>query len=532
MELNKSIGVIDIGSNSFHLLVGGYHDRDYFKIIDDLKVNVRLCEGIAETGYMREDRMECGIQTLSMFRYLCESYKLDTIITVATAAVRKAANGPDFVERAKREAGIDIEVISGAREAELDYLGCINSLAVRDALMLDVGGGSAEFVLIKDRQMVDALSLPFGSIDLMEMFDLSNHVTTHKIDKLKKFLNENFEAIAFLKQAEGLPVIGVGGTIRNIGRIHRRMTDYPMELAHNYEMTQDEVQMVVEHAAAMDLEERKKLDGLSSGRTDIFIGAAYTCAYLMKTIGSETLIISDCGIRNGLIYNYFGFGPGCLIADVFENSLINTMLNYDVNIGHSWHLLGIVSRLNEEMAPYSCYEHNVDKILTAASMLHDTGIMIQYRNHHEHSFYLILNSGLEGISQKELLLTAFVALNHRTNKKIQISKPYQVLLNDEDKAVIDTLSLYLQIGEYLDRTMDGVVRDLKVEIKGDTAVLHIVTIGHAVMSGLVVDSCGKKFKRVFGKNLKVEAEVYPQAVADKIPDMLKQPMALDSSAIC
>ena len=101
MELEHAIGVIDIGSNSFHMVVGGYHNREYFKILDDLKVNVRLCEGIAETGYMKEERMQYGEDTLIMFKNLCQSYHLKNIITVATAAVRKAKNGPEFVKRIK-----------------------------------------------------------------------------------------------------------------------------------------------------------------------------------------------------------------------------------------------------------------------------------------------------------------------------------------------------------------------------------------------------------------------------------------------
>lgn len=519
MQLDHAIGVIDIGSNSFHLVVGGYHNRDYFKIIDDLKVNVRLCEGLAETGYMSEARMRYGEETLEMFKYLCESYKLEKIIIIATAAVRKAKNGPEFVARIKKNLGLDITVISGEREAELDYLGCVNSLDVKDALMMDIGGGSAELVLIKERKKVDGISLPFGSIDLMEMFDIGDKVTGEKLKKLRKFLKEQYAAVAFLKQADGLPVIGVGGTIRNIGRIHRRQIDYPLELAHNYRMDYAEVCDTVDLAADLDYESRRRLEGLSKGRTDIFVGASYACRYLMKTIGSKELIISDSGLRNGVLYDYFGNGPDNLVMNMFDRALVNTMLMYDVNMGHAYHLLGIANKLSIDLKSISGVKQDFSKIMKCGACLHDVGTFIQYRNHHEHSFYLILNSGLYGISQKGMLLAAFMALNHRTNKKIQIDKPYQVLLTEDDRHLIDELSLYLQIGEYLDRAMDGVVRDIRTDIGDDAVTLHVTSVVHPVMTNIVEDECAKKFKRVFGKDLKVEAILTDTDIPDALQEL-------------
>ncbi len=510
MELENAIGVVDIGSNSFHLVVGGYHNKEFFKIIDDLKVDVRLCEGLAETGYMSEERMDYGEETLRMFKNLCESYHLNNIITVATAAVRKAKNGPEFVKRIKDELDIDIDVISGNREAELDYLGCINSIDFHDGIMMDIGGGSAEFCLIRDRKKVDGVSLPFGSIDLMEMFDLGDKIDKKKIKALRKFLKEAYDKVPFLKEGKGLPVIGIGGTIRNIGRVHRRYINYPLELAHNYHMTEPQVREVVDTAIDMNYSERRDLAGLSHSRTDIFPGASYALLYLMEYIESEKLIISDAGIRNGVIYDYFGFGPDNLVPDIFETSLINTMLLYDCNIPHATHLLGIAWKIADELRPYSGIKGDYGKILKCAAMLHDMGIYIQYRNHHEHSFYLILNAGLEGLSQKEILLSAFVALNHRTNKKIRISDLYKELLSEKDRKMIDELSLYLQIGEYLDRTMDGVVRDLWFDMKDDRAILNVTSVDHPVMVNMIAEECGKKFRRVFGKQLEVRAKMVPR----------------------
>lgn len=510
MELEHAIGVIDIGSNSFHMVVGGYHNKDYFKILDDIKVNVRLCEGLAETGYMSEERMQYGEDTLILFKELCESYHLKNIIIVATAAVRKAKNGPDFVKRIKEKVGLDIDVISGHQEAEFDYLGSINSINFKDAITMDIGGGSAQFCLVRDRKLINSISLPFGSIDLMELFDLGDHVSRSKLKELRKFLKEAYDKVDFLKEGKHLPVIGIGGTIRSIGKVHRELINYPLELAHDYKMSLEEVDHVIDEAINLDYKERKKLPGMPKGRVDIFPGASYALKYLMEYIESDQLIISDAGIRNGIIYNYFGYGPDNLVDNIFDTSLINTMLLYDCNFAHSYHLLGIANKIADQLKPYSHIKQDFSKILKAGTMLHDMGIYIQFRNHHEHSFYLILNAGLEGIEQKEILLAAFVALNHRIKKKVRISDLYLGLLTEEDQDLIDELSLYVQMSEYLDRTMDGVVRDLWFDMTDDKAILNVVTVHHPVMVEMIVEECKKKFKRVFGRDLEVHSIVVDQ----------------------
>lgn len=504
-QAHQRIGVIDIGSNSVHLVVGVFNTNECFSIIDDAKVNVRLCEGFNETGMLQQDRMDLGIKTLSMFRRMCDAYALDKVVTVATAAVRKASNGDEFCRRAEEEAGIHIEVIPGEQEAAYDYLGVVNTLDIRDALMMDIGGGSCEFVLIKNRQKIDAVSLPFGSIDLAEKFNLKDKIKKEDLNRLTAFLDGAFMQYPLLKEAKGLPVVGVGGTIRNIGRIHRHQINYPLEIAHNYHMTQKEVKSVYQLGADLDFEGRRNLKGLSKGRTDIFVGASRAVYQVMKYIKSDELIISDAGLRDGIIWENLGWGENHLVPDVYEMSMTNVMANHDVNAVHAMHMYRLCKEMYEMLEPLHHLNGNYNRIIQTSALLHDCGIKIAYHNHHEHSFYLILNSGLCGISQKELLISAFAALHHRINKKIQIDKDYECLLTDEDKKAIDLLGLLLQIGEQLDRSMDGSVSDVSCKITDEKVIMTLETRRESVFADMIIDDCGKKFKRIFDRELVIES---------------------------
>lgn len=508
--VRRNIGVIDIGSNSVHLVIGEYFNNEYFQVIDDVKVNVRLSEGMAETGQLQRDRMDFGLETLAMFKSMCDAYGIEKVITVATAAIRKAANGKDYVAEIKEKIGMEVEIISGDKEASMDYLGAVNTLEIKDALLMDIGGGSTEFVLIRERRKVDSISLPFGSVDLSEEFDLADEITGEKIDAVDRYLNKLFEKLPILSEAKGFPVIGVGGTIRNVGRIHRNIIDYPMEIAHNYHMKASEVRQVCDLAAGMNLVERTNLKGLSKGRTDIFVGSSHTLERVMGYIGSPELIISNAGIRDGIVFDYFGYNEDNLVYDIFELSLLDIVLNYNVNVPHAYHVLRLAKSLFEQLKPLHGITQDVEKMLKASAMLHDSGIKIQYGNHHEHSFYIILNAGLLGIEQKEILMSAFIALNHRTNKKIKISNEYVGLLKEADRLLIDQLSLFLQIAEYLDRSMDGVVKEVDCVILAKEVQLHVLTTGHSVFDNMIVSECGKKFKRVFNRTLSIKNEVIIQ----------------------
>jgi len=506
--MEKRIGIIDIGSNSVHLVVGSVREDQFFYIIDDVKVNVRLCENLSETGMLQEERMVYGVETLRMYAEMAKSYAIDEIICVATAAVRKAENGKIFVQRVKEASGIDIQIISGEREAELDYLGAINTLDIRDALLIDIGGGSAEFVLIKEREKINQVSLSFGSIDLKEKFNLGDKVSDKDLNALKHFLEKAYAEIDFLEEAKGLPIIGVGGTIRNLGRMHRRLVDYPLAIAHNYQMTQDEVKKICKKSAAEDLEGRLNIKGLSKGRADIFVGASFALQVAMETIESDKLIISEAGLRDGMAFDFLGYYPGHLINDILERSLLKILRHYDGNLEHGRHMYLLVQKLYYELAPLHQLTLDTRKMLRTATMLHDIGIIVGYRDHHEHSFYLMLNSGVEGISHKELLIAAFIALNHRTNKKIKVDDCYLNLLSKEDEILIDKLSLFLQIAEYLDRSMDSYVKDLKCYIQEDYVEIMVYSNGHSVFEDMIIEECGRKFQRVYRKELRIKNNVY------------------------
>ena len=498
--MEKKIGVIDIGSNSVRLNIAERDRFNRFRILEDVKVNVRLGKGLSETGKLFEDRMAQGIETLKLFRQILDRYDADRVAAVATAAVRKAENGQAFVKAIQTETGFDIKVISGIEEASLDYLGAMSTLEIRDGVLMDIGGGSIELVLIRERKQVEAISIPVGAVDLTERFGLKDQVDKKDLEALKDYLETTFEQIDFLKKAKGLPIIGVGGTIRNVGRIHRRLIAYPMELTHHYEMLQNDVELVCKTASKLDLEARKDLKGLSKGRADVFIGAAYALKELMLFLDSEQLIISDAGLREGLILKCFGEND---VADggVFEESLMHVAQDYEVDLFRAAKVYRLMQVLLEQLQALHGINRPVNRIMKISAMLRDSGVKIRYRNYPEHSFYLILNSALYGVSQKEILMSALAVLNHKSTKKLRIDERYSGILKEEDEQVIEVLSLFLQISDALEKAMASQGELLFAEVSEKAVKLLVSGALDPSFAERICLVCGKKFKRVFDKEL-------------------------------
>lgn len=508
----KNLAIVDIGSNSIKLVLAEIRKNNSFKIIDELKETVRLGEGMTSSSKLKDDRMNKAIQTLKMFKNLCVASKTDEIIAVATAAVREASNQGEFLDRVETEVAINVEVLSGKDEGYYDYWGVANSLESNNGLIMDIGGGSIELIWMKDRRVNESISLPFGALDLTQRFDLYDSIDNEQEEKLKSFLKEEYQKIDWLSKIEDIRLIGVGGTIRNIAKIDQRKKDRPLKILHHYEMKNKDIYRVFDIVKNKNLKERKKISGLSKKRADIFIGASAAVAMLIDFCSIEKVLISGNGIREGLIYNHL-----CNDSDPVDNivdfSIHNIINNFDLNENHAEHVYQLTDALYQQLKPLfnlneEEFNGDVDKILKVAAMLHDSGSSINYYDHHEHSFYMILNSGINGLNHRELLLSAYIAASHRHNKyklhKYNLNRSsFKEIINKKgaDKELIRKLGILLEIAESLDRNMNGLVTAIECKIDPDVVVIKAISEYDIELEINDALETAKGFKKLFNRRL-------------------------------
>ena len=215
----KNIGVIDIGSNSMRLVIIEIGKKNYFRIIDEVKETVRLGMDMTTDGQLNPIRMDKAVSTLSNFKSLCEGLGDCNIFPVATEAVRRASNQKEFLQLVKSTLNMEIRVLTGVEEAYYDYFGVLNSMDFSNCLIMDIGGASTELIWVKNKTKKEAISLPFGAINITDQFKLTERMTSSTETELHKYLMAQFKKVAWLEGGKNLPVIGVGGTVRNIGKI-------------------------------------------------------------------------------------------------------------------------------------------------------------------------------------------------------------------------------------------------------------------------------------------------------------------------
>lgn len=486
-------GIIDIGSNSVRLIIAEIKSDKYFRILYELKESVRLGKDMGPDNSLAPLRMNKAVDTVVSFKAICDSYGVQNIIAVATEAVRRASSQDAFLGLVRSRAGVEVRVLSGEEEAYYDYAGVINSMEVSDCLMLDIGGSSMELILVKAREIEYSISIPYGSIPLTEMYLKDPAGFTHTFGRI-------MADIPWIHQAKGLPVTGIGGTFRNIGKIDRKRKDYPIDNVHNYRLSDADIQEILFTAIDLLSGKLKKIKGLSNDRADIFIGPIAAIQYIINLCNTKDIFLSGSGVREGLLFESI-LGSKTRVADVLDYSLENAMVNLDVEKEHACHLYSLCSNLYTQLKPLFCQAVDAGKVIKTAALLHDAGIKINFYDHHKHTFNIIMNSRLSGLSHKELLMAAYAAALHRKDEfKIDL-QAYKFLIDQADVLFIQQLGILLKISEKLDLKLNGNVENINCAISEDSVVLTLKTKNKANPEMAAVLECKNTFKRLFDRKL-------------------------------
>jgi exopolyphosphatase / guanosine-5'-triphosphate,3'-diphosphate pyrophosphatase len=293
MATGPLTAVIDIGSNSVRLVV---YDgpRRAPAIVFNEKVSAGLGGSLERGGGLDPKAVEVALRGLARFRAVTTAMAVSSVRTVATAAVRDASDGAAFMARAAG-LGIDIELLSGGDEARAAGLGVISAIPLADGIVGDLGGGSLELVRVKGGAVLDRISLPLGVLRLPVIRAKGRRALDATVKKMI--------AKAGWKDVErDVPLYLVGGSWRALARLHMYLTDYPLPVLHNYAMPPQAAVRLLRAVARIDRKTLKSIGSLSSSRIPALGDAAALLATLTRLLGSNSLVVSAFGLREGLLY--------------------------------------------------------------------------------------------------------------------------------------------------------------------------------------------------------------------------------------
>lgn len=502
----EKIGIIDLGSNSARLVIVNLFAEGYFMVIDELKESVRLGQDMERDGFLKPARVAETIKTLKMFRKLCDASGVTRIIAVATEAVRRAKNQRSFLDEIQANCGIKIRVLTAEEEAVFVYRGVINSMDIPKGIVLEIGGGSTKIVYYNRRNMLNYVTLPFGAVTLTGLFTGDGLKPEEQAEKIEEFFTEQLKQVEWLKEVDpDVQMIGVGGSFRNLFKISKMVRKYPLDTVHNYKMSVEEFTPVYDMIKVLDLDKKKKIKGLSAERADILPAALAVIKSFVNYMHVDSFTFSGAGLREGIMFNQAL--PMTLekpVSDVLNYSLTTLVKYYDCDEHHVEHVVNLSIQLFKQLRVLHKFPRQYLKILKVAAMLHDCGMRIKYYNHQRHSWYMIMNSTLYGVTHRDIVLAAFTACCHKKEDvNLYDWARYKDIVCEEDLEVVKKLGVMLRIAESLDRANSGSVKGVNCDILGDSVIMKTEVEGDASLEIRNAMKAATEFRKFFHKNLEI-----------------------------
>ncbi|AZN40233.1 Ppx/GppA family phosphatase [Paenibacillus albus] len=494
----QRIGIIDIGSNSIRLVVYERTVGGANRVIDGSKHSARLSEQLDEAGALPEQSIDELVDMMNHFRLICAHHRTGHIRAVATAAIRNATNQSHILHRVEAESGLTIELLSGEQEADYGYLGMINSMATENGFLIDIGGGSTEVSLFKNRKLVHAISFPFGCVSMTKRYAKGGMLSDQQLKELEKHIEDKVEQETWLRNSPNLPLVGIGGTARALGKVHQAHVKYPFPSTNNYPIDAASTDELFELLRQQPLDKRNKVPGLSKERVDIIVPGIAILRTIYRAIGASHYLICAAGLRDGLFYAT-RFPERPRLEDVVTYSVNNlAALHPEAPMQHTSQVnrnaLSLIDLLGSKLPE----PDRARQFLDIASILHRIGASIDYYDYKKHTFYLMINSHINGLSHREHLICSLIASYKGKNRVKQTAAAYKPLLSEEDTETVCKLGAVLLLAIALDRSETQAIGKLSVEAAGGKLHLRALRAeGMLAVERKEVDSLASDFKKLW-----------------------------------
>ena len=473
VQSDDLLAAIDVGTNSFHLVIVRLLPDGSFVVVDKEKIVVRLGESPKQIKHLSDEAIDRGVEAMVLFSHLVERAGA-RVRAVATSAVREAENGEEFIRKVRARTGIEVEVVSGFEEARLIYLGVMQALPVVDRriALFDIGGGSTEILVGERATPLYANSFKIGAIRMTQRFLPDERISPEQVERLRLYIRgELYFAAREVRSREPELLIASSGTAQTIASMVLTAQGDPIpEQLNGLEIGLDQIRPVLKEVLdAPTHEKRAAIPGCDPRRADILAAGGIVLQTVMEELGFDRFTVSSYSLREGIILDTIRKESGARtgtpshLADQRFESVLKLGRTFNFDEGHGRHVAHLALRLYDELEEVHALGEDSRELLEAAAMLHDIGYYISHAAHHKHALYLIRHSGMFGFNREEIEVIANVARYHRKSHPKSSHEDFAAL-SKSDRARVPVLAGILRIADGMDRTHRSTVRDLDVTV--------------------------------------------------------------------
>jgi exopolyphosphatase/guanosine-5'-triphosphate,3'-diphosphate pyrophosphatase len=470
---------IDVGSNSIHMVVAQADADGGITTLWRMKEPVGLGRLSFPSHRLSAEAMDRAVSVLARFQQSAQQRQAEKIVAVATSAIREAQNGGDLIERIRRELGLYVRVVSAREEARLIYLAVRHALKMRGQphLIVDIGGGSVEFIVGDDKHVSMLESRKLGAARMTAQFVRTDPISPEELRQLRRYYEKELSALC--QQIRGLrPVkaIGTSGTLENLATLCGSDADGN---GHGPQMIE---RPRMEKLLAELLESRSKdrahIRGLDDQRKDQIVAGAVLVSELFERLNLKRMEICPFALREGILLDYLSRHLPDLairreLPDPRRRSVIDLARRCNWNKTHSQQVAGICLKLFDELRPLHQMGAAERELIEYGALLHDIGWHIGRDGHHKHSMYLILNGDLKNFSQDEIKTIAAIARHHRKATPRSKHENY-ASLPARFRRIVDVGAALLRLSDGLDRSHSSAIVDLRCRV-GQRSVKCVLT---------------------------------------------------------
>ncbi|HEX5191357.1 MAG TPA: Ppx/GppA phosphatase family protein [Solirubrobacteraceae bacterium] len=506
---SRRVAIVDLGSNSWRLVIFSYGDGPWWKRTDELYETVRIGAGLAASGRLSDEAIARGLETLSVFGRFARASGLERsdVQVVATSAIRDAANGAEFLRRAQDVSGLTIGILDADQEAYYGYVAAVNTSTLTDGAVLDIGGGSLQLTRVEGRHNTAMASFPLGAVRTTEQFladaDGDRPAKRKQLQRLRDHVDEQLETEPWVRHLEPR-VVGIGGAVRNLAAAAQEAAGTIDLGVQGFRITPEMLHEQVQQLAALPPSERARVPGIKPGRGDIILASAVVLERVVEVCGFDGIEATEAGLREGVFLGRVLLSTASpLIADVRDAAVRNLAIQYESDLRHVEHVARLSLQMFDSIVASGLFDPRVDEreLLWAAAMLHDVGMTISYDDHHKHSRYLIESAELPGFDPRERALIAQITRYHR--KGVPKLGAIEPLADADDAELLARCSVILRLAEHLERGRDQSVSEARLRTNGRGVDLHLEAGGDLTLPRWSVERYGDDdaFERVFGRRL-------------------------------
>jgi exopolyphosphatase / guanosine-5'-triphosphate,3'-diphosphate pyrophosphatase len=486
----KPVAIVDIGSNSVRLVIYEGIARAPTVLFNE-KMLAGLGRGLVSTGRLDPEAVTRSMSEFARFRALAEQSGAEELYVIATAAAREAENGADFVERAEKVFGAPIRILSGKEEAYYSALGIIAGFHDADGIAGDLGGGSLELVDVKNDTVGEGITLPLGGLRLQEMAKGS-------LATAAKLAREHLSGAAPLKLGKGRPFYAVGGTWRNLARLHMNATDYPLTVMHNYEMLPDASAEFLRQVGKGEFDKIKGIEKISKSRRALLPYGALVLSEVIEQMKPSKVVVSALGVREGFLHSLLPqdeHGHDPLIEAAAEFALLRSR-----SYAHAQEL---IDWTDQSFEAFGIEETDTEKRLRhAACLLSDIG----WRAHPEYrgaqSLNIIAHASFVGVDHPGRIYLALAPLfRHEGIFNEDIAPELRVLAPQRYIERARLLGAMFRVVYLLTASMPGIMPRMRWEKRGDGGLALVLPADCAPLNGERPEGRVAQLAKVAGRKL-------------------------------